>query len=117
MSELKKCPVCDGRGFVKGNFYDMAGNTCSFGDYAKKEQSTAICMYCNGNGVVNVGYEDASSELLSLLLVVAFSDKKKSINVMNEYLRIHENYMPKNIKETMQGLIDDFKKDLGKDDE
>ena len=56
MSELQKCPVCDGRGFVKGNFYDVAGQTCSFGDYAKKQQSSTICMYCNGNGVVNVGY-------------------------------------------------------------
>ena len=34
MSKLEKCPVCDGRGFVKGNFYDVAGQTCSFGDYA-----------------------------------------------------------------------------------
>lgn len=56
MSELQKCPVCDGRGFVKGNFYDVAGQTCSFGDYTKKQHSNTICMYCNGNGVVNVGY-------------------------------------------------------------
>ena len=56
MSKLEKCPVCDGRGFVKGNFYDVAGETCSFGDYAKKQQSSTICMYCNGKGVANVGY-------------------------------------------------------------
>lgn len=52
MSKLEKCPVCDGRGFVKGNFYDVAGQTCSFGDYAKKECSTAVCRYCNGNGII-----------------------------------------------------------------
>ena len=56
MSEFQKCPVCDGRGFVKGNFYDVAGETCSFGDYAKKQQSITICMYCNGKGVANIGY-------------------------------------------------------------
>ena len=50
--KLQKCPVCDGRGFVKGNFYDVAGETCSFGDYAKKECSTAVCMCCNGKGIV-----------------------------------------------------------------
>ena len=55
MSELQKCPVCDGRGFVKGNFYDVAGETCSFGDYAKKQCESTICMYCNGKGVINVG--------------------------------------------------------------
>lgn len=52
MSELKKCPVCYGRGFVKGNFYDVAGETCSFGDYAKKQQSSTICMRCNGKGIL-----------------------------------------------------------------
>ena len=60
MNELKKCPVCDGRGFVKGNFYDVAGQTCSFGDYMKKEQSTVICAYCNGHGVVNIEYKRES---------------------------------------------------------
>lgn len=45
MSKIEKCPVCDGRGFVKGNFYDIAGETCSFGDYAKNNnQAKFVCI-------------------------------------------------------------------------
>lgn len=53
MSRLEKCPVCEGRGFVKGNFYDVPGETCSFGDYVRKEQSTSLCRICNGTGISN----------------------------------------------------------------
>lgn len=113
MSKLVKCPVCDGRGFVKGNFYDVAGQTCSFGDYAKKEQSTSVCMRCKGNGFVNVEYKQATIvELLSCLIVVAFNDKKYSVKIMKQYLEKNINDIPQNIKETMEGLIEDFEKDL-----
>lgn len=113
MSKLEKCPVCDGRGFVKGNFYDVAGETCSFGDYAKKQHSSTICTYCNGNGVVNVGYkQDTAFELLSCLIVIAFNDKKHSVEIMKQYLQKNTNDIPQNIKETMKDLIKDFEKDL-----
>lgn len=108
--KLQKCPVCDGRGFVKGNFYDVAGETCSFGDYAKKQQSSTICMYCNGNGVVNVGYKrDSEWALLSCLMIVAFNDKEYSIRVMKQYLEQNEDCY---IRQHLKDLIDDFEKDL-----
>ena len=110
MSKLEKCPVCDGRGFVKGNFYDIAGETCSFGDYAKKQQLSTICMYCNGNGVVNVGYKrDGEWALLSCLMIVAFNDKEYSVGVMKRYLEENQDCC---IREDLQNLIDDFEKDL-----
>ena len=30
------CPVCNGKGFVRGNFYDIPGNNVSFGSYIER---------------------------------------------------------------------------------
>lgn len=51
-------------------------------------------------------------ELLSCLLVIAFDDKRHSVEVMSRYLKENQNSIPKNIKEAMKGLIKDFEKDL-----
>lgn len=51
-------------------------------------------------------------ELLSCLLVIAFDNKRQSVEVMSRYLEENKNSIPQNIKETMKGLIKDFEKDL-----
>lgn len=56
-------------------------------------------------------------ELISCLLVIAFDNKRKSIEVMSKYLGKNKNSIPQNIKETMKGLIKDFEKDLEENDE
>ena len=47
------CPVCNGKGFVRGNFYDIPGNNVSFGSYIEHGLKTEICRNCNGKGTVN----------------------------------------------------------------
>ena len=49
------CPVCNGKGFVRGNFYDIPGNNVSFGSYIENGQKTEICRNCNGKGTINKG--------------------------------------------------------------
>ena len=47
------CPICNGKGFVQGNFYDIPGNNVSFGSYIENGMKTEICRNCNGKGTVN----------------------------------------------------------------
>lgn len=49
------CSVCNGRGFVQGNFCDMPGNNVSFGDYFANGLKTTVCRNCNGNGIIKNG--------------------------------------------------------------
>lgn len=49
------CTVCNGKGFVQGNFYDMPGNNVSFGSYIENGLKTAICRNCNGKGTISKG--------------------------------------------------------------
>ena len=49
------CPVCNGRGFLQGNFYDMPGHNVSFGDYLANGSKTTVCRNCNGNGIIKNG--------------------------------------------------------------
>lgn len=49
------CPVCNGKGFVRGNFYDIPGNNVSFGSYSEHGLKTEICRNCNGKGTINKG--------------------------------------------------------------
>lgn len=49
------CPVCNGKGFVRGNFYDIPGNNVSFGSYIEHGLKTEICRNCNGKGTINKG--------------------------------------------------------------
>ena len=46
-------PVGNGKGFVRGNFYDIPGNNVSFGSYIEHGLKTEICRNCNGKGTVN----------------------------------------------------------------
>jgi hypothetical protein len=49
------CPVCNGKGFVQGNFYDIPGNNVSFGSYIENGMKTEICRNCNGKGTIIKG--------------------------------------------------------------
>lgn len=49
------CPVCNGKGFVQGNFYDIPGNNVSFSGYIENGRKTEICRNCNGTGTINKG--------------------------------------------------------------
>lgn len=46
MSELHKCPVCDGSGIVPGGFYISTGGFSITGD------SQEACRSCNGKGYI-----------------------------------------------------------------
>lgn len=49
------CPVCKGKGFVQGNFYDIPGNNVSFGSYVENGFKTTICRNCDGKGYIKKG--------------------------------------------------------------
>ena len=49
------CPVCNGKGFVQGNFYDVPGANVSFGGYIENGRKTEICRNCNGKGTIIKG--------------------------------------------------------------
>ena len=46
------CPVCKGKGFVQGNFYDVPGTNVSFCGYIENGIKTEICRNCNGKGII-----------------------------------------------------------------
>lgn len=46
------CPVCNGKGFLPGNFYDIPGSNVSFSDYAKNGLRSTPCRNCHGTGLV-----------------------------------------------------------------
>ena len=47
------CPVCKGKGFLIGNFYDIPGHNVSFGGYATKTGTTQ-CRRCGGKGTIEI---------------------------------------------------------------
>jgi hypothetical protein len=49
------CPVCNGKGLVQGNFYDVPGSNVSFGGYIENGRKTEICRNCNGKGTIIKG--------------------------------------------------------------
>ena len=49
------CPVCNGKGFLPGNFYDVPGANVSFGGYIENGRKTEICRNCNGKGTIIKG--------------------------------------------------------------
>ena len=49
------CPICNGKGFVQGNFYDVPGANVSFGGYIENGRKTEICRNCNGKGTIIKG--------------------------------------------------------------
>lgn len=48
----KLCPVCNGKGFLPSNFYDIPGSNVSFSDYAKNGLRSTPCRNCYGTGLV-----------------------------------------------------------------
>lgn len=44
-----KCPVCDGRGYVSNNFYNVTPNV---ENYNTNSTSMEICRSCKGTGIV-----------------------------------------------------------------
>ena len=44
-----KCPVCDGRGYVPNNFYNVTPN---IENYNTNSTSMEICRSCKGTGIV-----------------------------------------------------------------
>lgn len=44
-----KCPVCNGKGFVPNNFYNIEPNV---ENYSTNSTSTEICRSCRGTGIV-----------------------------------------------------------------
>jgi DnaJ-class molecular chaperone len=41
------CPICDGRGFVNSNFYNLF-----YTDNTVSTSSTETCRTCNGKGII-----------------------------------------------------------------
>ena len=50
MEVLQKCPICNGHRFLRANYYDVPGETCSYGDYERKKNQSIPCRICNGKG-------------------------------------------------------------------
>ena len=47
-----KCPVCEGRGKVRGNFYEVPGETVSVERWVEMGKNSAACESCWGRGVI-----------------------------------------------------------------
>lgn len=47
------CPVCGGRGFVPKSFYEVPGETISFGGY-EVLTGTTQCRRCGGKGTIEM---------------------------------------------------------------
>lgn len=47
------CPVCGGRCFVPKNFYEIPGETISFGGYSTQNGVTQ-CRRCGGKGTIEI---------------------------------------------------------------
>lgn len=45
------CPICNGKGFVRGDFYEVPGETISFGGYEALTETTP-CRGCGGKGTI-----------------------------------------------------------------
>ena len=56
IEELEKtefvCPVCQGRGYMPGNFYEIPGVSVSIGEYADLAYTQSVCRRCNGQGTI-----------------------------------------------------------------
>jgi hypothetical protein len=51
-SHICKCPVCCGKGFVPGNFYDAPGVSVSYSSYQNSQHTTTVCLSCSGSGII-----------------------------------------------------------------
>lgn len=46
------CPVCQGRGYMPGNFYEIPGVSVSLGGYNNLANQKSVCRRCNGSGTI-----------------------------------------------------------------
>lgn len=51
---LHVCPVCNGKGFLPGNFYEMPGQNISYAGFVNLASSSALCRSCQGKGFVEL---------------------------------------------------------------
>lgn len=51
---LHTCPVCSGKGFLPGNFYEQAGASVSFSSYVSLSNSCICCRSCSGKGFIEI---------------------------------------------------------------
>lgn len=51
-SPICKCPVCNGSGFVPGDFYDIPGVSVSHRSWPYLHDHARICLSCFGTGIV-----------------------------------------------------------------
>lgn len=47
----KRCPICEGTGFVQRRMYEKPGETCSWGSYIN-DNSFVKCHHCGGTGII-----------------------------------------------------------------
>ena len=51
---LHICPVCQGRGFLPGNFYELPGQSVSYAGYTNLSSCSVSCRSCQGKGFVEL---------------------------------------------------------------
>lgn len=51
---LHICPVCQGRGFIPGNFYELPGQSVSYAGYMNLASSSVVCRSCLGKGFLEL---------------------------------------------------------------
>ena len=60
MSQIHKCPVCEGRGVMTIGFYAARGtfNPSPMNAPSQDDMSPTPCRSCNGRGIVMEGVDD-----------------------------------------------------------
>lgn len=51
---LHICPVCQGKGFLPGNFYELPGQSVSYAGYMNLVSSSVVCRSCLGKGFLEL---------------------------------------------------------------
>lgn len=65
ITEILKCPVCNGRGIVPGGFYESIGDTWI------SNGATDSCRSCQGKGTIHVRTLQTMEELKQTIREVA----------------------------------------------
>lgn len=55
---LHICPVCQGKGFLPGNFYELPGKSVSYAGYMNLASSSVVCRSCLGKGFLEINKSD-----------------------------------------------------------
>lgn len=51
---LHICPVCSGKGYLPGNFYELAGQSVSYAGYVNLASNSVVCRSCQGKGFIEL---------------------------------------------------------------